>query len=100
VLLFILPAVVFDAIAGVLLTYGLYQSYGPYRWKMPLVKLIIKDGVIYFAFVFISNVTWIAVYYALCDKPVSFKKYFLALRSSSNFSLQWLIAVQFVPMEM
>lgn len=70
-LLFILPAVIFDAIVGFLLTLGLYRKFGPYRYKMPLVNLIIRDGILYFAVVFVSNVAWIVVNTLLADKPVS-----------------------------
>ncbi|KAF9468279.1 hypothetical protein BDZ94DRAFT_1246411 [Collybia nuda] len=79
-LLFVLPAVVFDAIVGILLTLGLYRSSGPYRVKMPLVRLIIRDGILYFAVVFASNVAWILINVHLANKP-------------------WLIGLQFTPME-
>lgn len=70
-LLFILPAIIFDAIVGLLLTLGLYQNFGPHRYKMPLVNLIIRDGILYFAVVFVSNVAWIIIHTLLADKPVS-----------------------------
>lgn len=56
---FILPAIVFDITAGTLLTFGLYRRSRLYRSKMPLVKLIIQDGLLYFAIVFLTNVSWL-----------------------------------------
>lgn len=56
---FILPAIVFDITAGTLLTFGLYRRTRLYRSKMPLVKLIIQDGLLYFAVVFLTNVSWL-----------------------------------------
>lgn len=38
---------------------------------MPLVNLIIRDGILYFAVVFVSNIAWIVVNTLLADKPVS-----------------------------
>lgn len=56
---FILPAIVFDVTAGTLLTFGLYRRSRLYLSKMPLVKLIIQDGLLYFAVMFITNVSWL-----------------------------------------
>jgi hypothetical protein len=61
---------VFDIIAGGLLTFGLYQSSGMYRSKMPLVELIIRDGLLYFAVVFVTNVAWLTVHVLESNKLV------------------------------
>ncbi|KAF9468277.1 hypothetical protein BDZ94DRAFT_1304560 [Collybia nuda] len=58
---FVIPAVVFDAAVGILLTVGLYRRSGQYRNQMPLVRLIIRDGTLYFFVVFVSNLTWVLV---------------------------------------
>jgi hypothetical protein len=59
---FILPAVIFDVIVGGFLTFGLYRSSRSYITKMPLVGLIIQDGLLYFAVVFVTNMAWIVVH--------------------------------------
>lgn len=56
---FILPAIVFDVTAGTLLTFGLHRRSRLYRSKMPLVKLIIQDGLLYFVVMFVTNVSWL-----------------------------------------
>ncbi|KAF9467858.1 hypothetical protein BDZ94DRAFT_1247903 [Collybia nuda] len=63
-LFFITPAVFFDAVVGVLLTLGLYQKYKSGVTDMPLVQLIIQDGLLYFGIVFAINITWIVVHIA------------------------------------
>ncbi|KAF9467857.1 hypothetical protein BDZ94DRAFT_1247902 [Collybia nuda] len=61
-IIYILPAIAFDIIAGAFLTFGLYQRSGSYRAKTPLVKLIIQDGLLYFMVVFMSNLAWVLLH--------------------------------------
>jgi hypothetical protein len=61
-ILFVTPAVIFDAVVGGFLVIGLYRSSRIYRTKMPLVKLIMRDGLLYFAVVFATNITWLVVH--------------------------------------
>lgn len=70
-MLFVIPAIVFDTIVGGLLTLGLYRKSGSYRKHMPLIRLIIHDGLLYFAFVFITNIVWILVQVFEYRNPVS-----------------------------
>jgi hypothetical protein len=70
--LVIIPALVFDALVGGFLIFGLYQSSRLYGTKMPLVKLIVRDGILYFAVVFITNIAWVVVYVLENDKGVSY----------------------------
>jgi hypothetical protein len=67
----ITPALVFDTLVGGFLTFGLYRSSGLYRTKMPLVRLIVRDGILYFAVVFISNIAWILVHIFEANNLVS-----------------------------
>lgn len=60
-MLYIAPAIVFDVIVGDLLTFGLYRRSRPYGKMMPLARLIIQDGLLYFTVVFMTNVGWILV---------------------------------------
>lgn len=64
-LLFVVPAATFDTVVGVLLNFGLYRSSGRYGTSMPLVRLIMRDGLLYFLVVFASNITWIVVHIIL-----------------------------------
>ncbi|KAF9460059.1 hypothetical protein BDZ94DRAFT_1238750 [Collybia nuda] len=52
---FMKDAIVYDFIIGMLLTVGLYHKN---RATVPLIKLIIRDGVIYLAIVLASNMIW------------------------------------------
>ncbi|KAF9467859.1 hypothetical protein BDZ94DRAFT_1294761 [Collybia nuda] len=54
--IFVAPALGFDIIAGVLLMLRLYQQSSPH---MPLMTLVVRDGLFYFAVIFISNVVWV-----------------------------------------
>jgi hypothetical protein len=67
--LFVIPAVVFDTIAGGLLTLGLHRSSGVYRSKMPPVRLI------YFAVVFVTNVVWIFIHVVQKETLMSFPQF-------------------------
>lgn len=64
------PTIVFDIIAGGLLTFGLYRQSRQYQAQMPLTRLIIRDGLLYFAVVFMSNIVWIVVHVLSLAKPV------------------------------
>jgi hypothetical protein len=77
--MFIVPAVVLDTLVACFLTVGLYKNSKLFISKMPLVNLIIRDGVLYFCVVFASNVAWILTA-ILADNDVrTFDKvYFLA----------------------
>lgn len=55
------PAILFDLIAGGLLTLGLYRRSRQHYAQMPLTQLIIRDGLLYFAVIFASNVAWLVV---------------------------------------
>ncbi|KAF9467180.1 hypothetical protein BDZ94DRAFT_1249772 [Collybia nuda] len=57
-LFYIAPAIVFDTTVGGLLTLGLYRKSRPFGNMMPLVRLIIKDGLLYFTVVFLTNISW------------------------------------------
>lgn len=59
---FISPAIIFDTIAGGFLTFGLYQRSGALRSSMPLVRIIIQDGLLYFAVVFVTNIFWLLLH--------------------------------------
>lgn len=70
--MFIAPAVLFDTITGGLLTLGMYYRRSGASYKhMPLTKLIIQDGLLYFAVVFANNVAWILVHIFESNKLVS-----------------------------
>lgn len=60
--LFVIPAVVFDAMVTGFLTLGLHRRHGSYQPQMPLTTLVIQDGLLYFAAVFASNILWILVH--------------------------------------
>lgn len=68
--MFIVPAVVLDTLVACFLTIGLYKNSKLFISKMPLVNLIIRDGVLYFCVVFASNVAWILTA-VLADNDVS-----------------------------
>lgn len=79
-ILFIAPATLFDTVAGGFLTLGLYQrsgASGTSRKHMPLMRLIIQDGLLYFAVVFVSNIAWILVHVFV---PEGFVRYFIVCR--------------------
>lgn len=75
------PAVVFDAIMGGLLTWGLYRRTASYKTKMPLATLIIQDGLLYFAVVFTSNILWLLVHALGSDSLVGI-----------HFSESWVVS--------
>ncbi|KAF9467854.1 hypothetical protein BDZ94DRAFT_1247893 [Collybia nuda] len=62
-ILFMAPAIVFDTIVGGLLTLGVYWKYKFFRMRMPLTRLIAQDGLLYFAAVFATNITWTLVHF-------------------------------------
>lgn len=72
-IMFVAPAVAFDTVAVGLLILGLYyQSSGASRKHMQLMRLIIQDGLLYFAVVFVSNIAWILVHIFESNKLVSY----------------------------
>lgn len=68
---YIFPALVFDITAGVFLTFGLHQRSRPYIATMPLVRLIIDDGLLYLAVVLLTNICWILVHVLEDDSVAS-----------------------------
>ncbi|KAF9467840.1 hypothetical protein BDZ94DRAFT_1247868 [Collybia nuda] len=80
-IMIILPAIVFDAVVGAFLTFGLYQRSASYRSNMPLVKLIIRDGILYFSALFITNVIWLVL--SIYSSPKS--SFGLVLSDDLNF---------------
>lgn len=66
-MLFVIPAIVFDTIVGGLLTLGLYRRSGSYQAQMPLMTLVLRDGLLYFIVVFASNILWILVHALTSD---------------------------------
>lgn len=63
-MLFVLPAVVFDTIVAAFLTFGLYWK-SSHRPSISLISLIIRDGILYFVIIFLSNVAWVVVHLIL-----------------------------------
>lgn len=98
-ILYILPAIIFDAIVGAFLTFGLYRRSRLYRTIMPLVRLIIRDGLLYFFVVFVTNIGWIVVHALEVDKASR-----LDLSSCICILItgiiQGNISIEFMPLEM
>ncbi|KAF9467861.1 hypothetical protein BDZ94DRAFT_1247909 [Collybia nuda] len=70
-IIFVAPALVFDTVAGGLLTLGVYRQAGLDLDQMPLMKLVIRDGLLYFVVVFLSNIFWIIIHvYGSIIKPI------------------------------
>lgn len=71
-MLYVSPAVFFDAIVGAYLTFGLWRNSGIYKTRMPLTRLIMRDGLLYFVVVFGTNIFWILAHVFKANNPVSF----------------------------
>lgn len=64
-LVFFLPPVLFDSMVAGFFSVGLYKRSKPFISRMPLVNLIIRDGLLHFFAVFGSNVAWMMIGFIL-----------------------------------
>jgi hypothetical protein len=78
-LLAILPPLVFDTVIAGFLTIGLHQrNTAAYRQGMPLVRLIIRDGLLFLFAIFATNIAWLLVFLLSTKKNVSLLSHVLA----------------------
>lgn len=79
-ILFVAPAIIFDTTVGSLLTFGLYRRSRSEGAQTPLTRLVIEDGLLYFAVMFASNVAWILVHVLERDNLVGHSIIWVAAR--------------------
>lgn len=79
-ILFVAPAIIFDTVVGSLLTFGLYRRSRKDGAQTPLTRLVIEDGLLYFAVMFASNVAWILVHVLERDNLVGHSMFWVAVR--------------------
>ncbi|KAF9467856.1 hypothetical protein BDZ94DRAFT_1247901 [Collybia nuda] len=96
-ILFVMPAMLFDTIVGSFLTLGLYRRSGKCV-HMPLTRLVIRDGLLYFAVVFASNILWVLVYTFASGHRTVVGTFFLRAVVSVAIMNSFQPALDFIPM--